>query len=140
MTKKYTAQDFANARFAEHEDGDFASRLYPEDADPWFGTEERTYTDQHMAGGGGWVPVPRKPTITESDYSDISGWARNYLHRGHEGREVLARCGITIVPDPEPTDAKKLAKLIGGAINSSAWHDEHALAEYLTDNGVKVED
>lgn len=44
-------------------------------------------------------------TITESDYSDITEWARNFPFRGWEGRTVLAGAGITIVPDSEPTNA-----------------------------------
>lgn len=87
---------------------------------------------------GGWVPVPTKPTLT----AGAAGRHSYLLGPDVETPRVidyLEALGIEVIPDPEPTNTEKLAKLIGGAINSSAWHDEHALAEYLTDNGVKVE-
>ena len=63
---KYTADDFANARFAEHPDGRIAARLETEEARPWESVRDFD-TDEGMAGDG-WVPVPTKPTITESRY------------------------------------------------------------------------
>ena len=35
MTQKFSAADFANAKFAEHEDGRIAARLETEEARPW---------------------------------------------------------------------------------------------------------
>src|SRR5699024_12509713 len=70
MTKRYTAADFANAKFAEHPSGSKAVRSgYP--LPPWLidssGAPFVWQEDQEMADEG-WVPVPTKPTITESRY------------------------------------------------------------------------
>ena len=47
-------------------------------------------------------------TITESEYSTVVEWAKSYALNGWKGRTVLAEVGITVVPDPEPTNAEKL--------------------------------
>ena len=83
-------------------------------------------------------------TITEGDYSDIAEWARNYSNRGWEGRTVLAGAGITIVPDPdpEPTNAERLAELIreiGYDIrHKGRLSGSNALALDLDSRGVRV--
>ena len=50
-------------------------------------------------------------TITESEYSTVVEWAKSYALNGWKGRTVLAEVGITVVPDPEPTNAEKLEQL-----------------------------
>lgn len=87
-------------------------------------------------------------TITESDYSDIAEWARNYSNRGWEGRTVLAGVGISIVPDPdpdpdpEPTNAESISKLLAefAELNASCGGEQgdHDLAEFLNARGVKA--
>lgn len=74
-------------------------------------------------------------TISESDYSDIAEWARNYSNRGWEGRTVLAGAGITIVPDPEPTNAEQIIDLMGLA---PANLNRRELAKWLDARGVKA--
>lgn len=77
-------------------------------------------------------------TITESDYSDITEWARNFFSRGWEGRTVLAEKGITIVPDPvpEPTNLQRLSRAIRD------WEEgrgeDRILARHLDALGVRV--
>lgn len=110
---KYTAADFAAAEFAKRPNGDMAARLDPEDTLPWRVVNGRGlwswFNDYDMAEEG-WVPVPSspaKPAMTESEISKAFGpeyvaWARM----------CLARIGITVVPDPEPTNAEKLEKAL----------------------------
>ena len=50
-------------------------------------------------------------TITESEYSTVVEWAKTYALNGWKGRTVLAEVGITVIPDPEPTNAEKLEQL-----------------------------
>lgn len=74
-------------------------------------------------------------TITESEYSDIAEWARNFFSRGWEGRTVLAGAGITIVPDPEPTNAEKWIKFCSSkmGLDLDPWQ-----ANVLDKAGVKA--
>ena len=62
MTQKFSAADFANAKFAEHEDGRVISRCNPASKYAWE-NNRGDLTDAEMADEG-WVPVPTKPTIT----------------------------------------------------------------------------
>lgn len=105
-------------------------------ADILFGIE---YALRFLDDNPGQVPGR---TITESDYSDITEWARDYIDRGWEGRTVLADAGITIVPDPEPTNAELLAELIR-EIGYDIRHNgrlsgSNALALDLDSRGVKA--
>ena len=133
---KYTAADFANARFAEHPDGRIAVRfnIYPDF--PWTfnkgaGTDE--YRDVGMARFG-WVPVPTKPQITESQYKLALDEDRDpqYVHGFTDAMHLL---GGEVIPDPEPTNKERLAQLIGGGHESNK-HYADGLAEYLDDMGV----
>ena len=63
MTKKYTAADFANARFAEHPDGRLATRDSGSLSNPWRATGDGFASDASVSTFG-WVPVPTKPTLT----------------------------------------------------------------------------
>lgn len=84
-------------------------------------------------------------TITESDYSDITEWARNFPFRGWEGRTVLAGAGITIVPDSEPTNVdlieRKLRELReepGEWMTCATDSDICGFARVLDAKGVKA--
>ena len=144
MTKKYTAADFANAKFAEHPDGRLATRDSGNLSNPWRATGDGFASDASMSTFG-WVPVPTKPTITETEYSDyVDGLGLGELTL----EEILADFGIEVIPDPEPTNTDRLEKLIISApgnfegvkailkrpANVRAW------AEYLNDNNVYVKD
>ena len=120
--KKYTAEDFAVAEFAKRPNGGMAARLDPEDTLPWRVVNGRGlwswFNDYDMAEEG-WVPVPSppaKPAITEADITD----ALTGVDAGFEGvvRDTLVAClealGIPIVPAPKPTNADRLAEVLGG--------------------------
>lgn len=49
--------------------------------------------------------------------------------------DFLEAIGITVVPDPEPTNKERLAQLIGGGIRANKQYAD-GLAEYLDDMGV----
>lgn len=129
---KYTAEDFANARFAEHEEGAFAARIEG-DAWPWADSNLRSHTDAEMAHAG-WVPVPTKPTITKSQRAKVhaawgipesGAWLRGFYYAG--GR---------VIPDPEPTNTEKLESLLSTYTGFGLDSTFGKLAEYLNDNGV----
>ena len=141
MTNRYTAADFANAKFAEHPDGRIAVRFQTEEARPWESVRD-FHTDEGMAADG-WVPVPTKPTLTESSIKKMVGdYAVDEFAAGFAGGFRYA--GGEIIPDPEPTNTDRLEKLIISApgnfegveailkrpANVRAW------AEYLNDHGV----
>ena len=129
---KYTAADFANAKFAEHPDGRIAARLETEEARPWESVRD-FHADEGMAGDG-WVPVPTKPTLTESQYKLALDEDRDpqYVHGFTDAMHLL---GAEVIPDPEPTNKERLAQLIGGGHESNK-HYADGLAEYLDDMGV----
>ena len=128
----HTADDFANAKFAEHPDGRIAAKLYEDiDALDWFDSNEYAHTDAALAHAG-WVPVPTKPTITESQFAELS---KDLKNRTTILACALERAGIAIAPDPEPTNKERLAQLIGGGIKANKQYAD-GLAEYLDDMGV----
>lgn len=101
--KKHTAEDFENARFAEHEDGRLAVRNCLHPVLPWE-CNDTYHNDGYMAANG-WSPVPAKSIVTESEFYDAWNSRLSYL-------ETLTEVfGITVVPDPEPTNAEKLERL-----------------------------
>ena len=133
MTQKFSAADFANARFAEHPDGRIAARLETEEARPW---ESVRYfdTDEGMAGDG-WVPVPKKPTLTESSIKKMVGdYAVDEFAAGFAGGFRYA--GGEIIPDPEPTDEELLAGIIRGIDDWQSITSPELLAKYLNTAGV----
>ena len=142
MTKRYTAEDFANAKFAEHENGRTAMKS--SGCTRWdvkfLEGHVSTRDDFHMASFG-WVPVPTKPTITESQFAraasgvwgdegsgptDSNGYARGFLFR----------LGINVIPDPEPTDEELLAGIIRGIDDWQSITSPELLAKYLNTAGV----
>ena len=134
---KYTADDFANARFAEHPSGRIAARLYEGDALDWFDSNEHAHTDAALARDG-WVPVPTKPTITEliAAFNELSKDLKNRT-------DILAceleRAGIAIIPDPEPTDEELLAGIIRNIDDWQSITSPELLAKYLNTAGVTVD-
>lgn len=103
---KYTENDFKNARFATHPDGRFAARVDPADSIPWAVSEHDADSgwrnDEEMVEGG-WVPGL---VATETELINAAT-IRGYDEVGPDTRAVMARLGLTIIPDPEPTNADK---------------------------------
>ena len=133
MTKKYTAADFANARFAEHPDGRLATRDSGSLSNPWRSTGDGFASDASMSTFG-WVPVPTKPTLTESEFEDIkTGWGKIASRAWLQG---FARAGGEIIPDPEPTDEELLAGIIRNIDDWQSITSPELLAKYLNTAGV----
>ena len=136
MTERYTADDFANAKFAEHEDGGLATRT-GEGYYTWEVGGVPLATDKIMAHKG-WVPVPTKPTITEliAAFNELSKDLKNRT-------DILAceleRAGIAIIPDPEPTDEELLAGIIRNIDDWQSITSPELLAKYLNTAGVTVD-
>lgn len=141
---KYTAADFANAKFAEHEDGRAIAVRWTHD----YGSEPDDYwvyerplnnrfskeaTHQEMADMGGWVPVPTKPQITESQMVKVYGAA---VEEMAVFQYALESVGIAIVPDPEPTDEELLAGIIRNIDDWQSITSPELLAKYLNTAGV----
>ena len=144
---KYTAADFANAKFAEHPNPDavdarYAARMNTDPTYPWLLDGVPGNTDEAMSRTG-WVPVPTKPTITESQFAravagvwgdegsgptDSNGFARGFLFR----------LGINVIPDPEPTDEELLAGIIRNIDDWQSITSPELLAKYLNTAGVTV--
>ena len=143
----YTAADFANAMFAEHPnpecvDARFAARMNQSTAYPWLLDGVPGNSDAAMAERG-WVPVPTKPTITESQYRLALDEDRDpqYVYGFTAAMRLF---GGEVIPDPEPTNTDRLEELIISArvsfegvetvlkrpANARAW------AEYLDEQGV----
>ena len=132
---KYTAAGFANARFAEHEDGRLAARHYPGNCRPWESACD-FYSDLDMCAKG-WVPAPTKPTITESDYRSFTRFGNSHYQAGFN--DALTEFGIAVVPDPEPTDEELLAGIIRNIDDWQSITSPELLAKYLNTAGVTVD-
>jgi hypothetical protein len=145
MTQKFSAADFANARFAEHESGQAIAIRWTKD----YGSEPDDHwvyerplnnrfsleaTHQEMSDMGGWVPVPTKPTITQSRFDGEFDpqWRWNVV----EIQQKLEKLGIEIIPDPEPTDEELLAGIIRGIDDWQSITSPELLAKYLNTAGV----
>ena len=142
MTKRYTAADFANAKFAEHPSGSKAVRSgYP--LPPWLidssGAPFVWQEDQEMADEG-WVPVIPARTIHDRDVealcTDKASYERDdYLDGFIRG---FQQAGGTILDDPEPTDEELLAGIIRNIDDWQAITSPELLAKYLNTAGVTV--
>ena len=130
MTRKFSPADFANAKFAEHPDGRLSHKTPNE---RWAMPNDMRVPDLVMARDG-WVPVPTKPTITESQYKLALDEDRHpqYVYGFTAAMHLF---GGEVIPDPEPTNKERLAQLIGGGHESNK-HYADGLAEYLDDMGV----
>ena len=131
---KYTAADFANARFAEHPDGRLATRDSGSLSNPWRATGDGFASDASMSTFG-WVPVPTKPTITESEFKVAlkDSFGNIYYYAAKKFAEQL---GIEVTPDPEPTDEELLAGIIRGIDDWQSITSPELLAKYLNTAGV----
>ena len=130
---KYTARDFANAKFAEHERGEFAARVCADDCDtPWASSVDEYFKDEEMVLDE-WVPVPTKPTITESRLRELTELDRT---RCLSVRGLLQAYGVEVIPDPEPTDEELLAGIIRGIDDWQSITSPELLAKYLNTAGV----
>ena len=142
MTKRYTAADFANAKFAEHPSGSKAVRSgYP--LPPWLidssGAPFVWQEDQEMADEG-WVPVIPARTIHDRDVealcTDKASYERDdYLDGFIRG---FQQAGGTILDDPEPTDEELLAGIIRNIDDWQSITSPELLAKYLNTAGVTV--
>ena len=143
MTKRYTAEDFANAKFAEHENGRTAMKS--SGCTRWdvkfLEGHVSTRDDFHMASFG-WIPVPTKPTIefTESEVEAIGRDAINYFKPGGTwadwARAVFMSADFPVIPDPEPTDEELLAGIIRNIDDWQSITSPELLAKYLNTAGV----
>ena len=134
MTRTYSAADFANARFAEHERREFAARICADDCDvSWASSADEYFTDEEMVLDG-WVPVPTKPQMTESEYERILAGVNEDYATGYI--DAVNTFGIEIIPDPEPTDEELLAGIIRGIDDWQSITSPELLAKYLNTAGV----
>jgi hypothetical protein len=134
---KYTANDFANARFAEHPDGRLAHRVNRPDGGSWAiedlnGNRDRV-NENYMARKG-WVPVPTKHTITRSRYQILMRYENAHYQGGFN--DALTEFGIEMVDDPEPTDEELLAGIIRNIDDWQSITSPELLAKYLNTAGV----
>ena len=133
---KYTADDFANAKFAEHENGRTAMKS--SGCTRWdvkfLEGHVSTRDDFHMASFG-WVPVPTKPTITESEYRLALDETRDPQYV-YGFTDAMDKMGAEVIPDPEPTDEELLAGIIRGIDDWQSITSPELLAKYLNTAGV----
>ena len=133
---KYTANDFANARFAEHPDGRNAHRINHPDGWSWAiedlnGNRDRVNENYMMRLG--WVPVPTKPTITESETAtEERRYGTDYWLGFRRGFE---RAGGEVIPDPEPTNTERLTEMYKDW-SCLANPESETFPEYLDRHGV----
>ncbi len=139
MTKRFTASDFANARFAEHPDGRTARTVKSKTSNRWSLDGVFLYPDDYMSRKG-WVPVPSKPTITESDYQELMD--STSVPYGVGFTDGFHRAGGEVIPDPEPSNTDRLEKLLRESgfefFTSGHRADARELAEWLNSDCVKA--
>ena len=146
MTEKtYTAADFAAAKFAEKDD--YVGMRDEQDAgQPWTikrigGAYQSRCTDAEMANRL-WTPVPARPTITESELRETIMGGSGFADAIRDGVTAsLSRLGIEVVPDPVPSNAERLAKMLRQAWDrttpfESPTAQAEGLAVWLDDRGV----
>ena len=138
MTKRYTAADFESARFAEHPETDALAVKRTTGPYEWTTFDDDGYTGwlttATMLKVDGWVPVPTKPTITDSEVGEIAeeesdDWLLGFIS-GFE------KAGGEVVPDPEPTNTELLAGIIRGIDDWQSITSPELLAKYLNTAGV----
>ena len=135
MTKRYTVADFANAKFAEHEDGRTAMK--PSGHTRWdvksLDGRRSVRGNYHMASFG-LVPVPTKPQMTESEYERVLAGVNEDYATGYI--DAVNTFGIEVIPDPEPTDEELLAGIIRNIDDWQSITSPELLAKYLNTAGV----
>lgn len=138
MISKYTKEDLANAKFAEHPDGRIAMRS--ESGEQWIvqirGNGSCVSRDDFHMASFGWVPVPSKRTISRSRFIDIAGEA--YRRGDFDAEELVRLLGITIVPDPDPTNAEKIEAILADLDGAGFMTDPVLLSRHLDEHGVKA--
>ena len=72
-------------------------------------------------------------TITESQIAEAFGDEYHYW-----AKRRLSRIGITVVPDPEPTNAEKLEALYDQWLESDAPACRVSFHQFMDDAGVKA--
>ena len=135
MTRTYSAADFANARFAEHEDGRTAMK--PSGHTGWdvkFLDGRRSVRGNYHMASFGWVPVPTKPQMTESEYERVLAGVNEDYATGYI--DAVNTFGIEVIPDPEPTNTELLAGIIRGIDDWQSITSPELLAKYLNTAGV----
>ena len=135
---KYTAEDFKNARFATRHDGRFAARVDQGDtALNWVVNEHSGYgwrTDAEMAEND-WKPVSVSRRITDSEVKErLKDEGIAYMAIFNK---ALRWAGVKIHPDPEPTNAEKLDKIMEEWPGRATASDP-TFGEYLHNRGVKA--
>ena len=137
MTKRYTVADFANAKFAEHEDGRTAMK--PSGHTRWdvksLDGRRSVRGNYHMASSG-WVPVPTKPQMTESEYERVLAGVNEDYATGYI--DAVNTFGIEVIPDPEPTNTELLAGIIRNIDDWQSITSPELLAKYLNTAGATV--
>lgn len=129
MTRKYTADDFANARFAEHPDGELAYRRPGVGNRRWENSTGGRMGDSRMAEAG-WVPVPTDHTITDSEVGAIADhktddWLDGFM-AGYE------KAGGTIL---EETTRERVARLVNEIVDG---HGIVPVGEKVADRLISV--
>ena len=139
MTRKYTAADFENAKFAEHPETDALAVKRATGPYEWTTFDDDGYTGwlttATMLKVDGWVPVPTKPQITESRFTELVDVC-SFAFSPASYREFCRLAGIEIIPDPEPADEELLAGIIRGIDDWQSITSPELLAKYLNTAGV----
>ena len=133
---KYTAEDFANAKFAEHQnpecvDARFAARMNADPTYPWLLDGVPGNTDEAMSRTG-WVPVPTKPTITESELEEACGTryeSDDFFMGFIRGFE---KAGGTVL---EETTRERVARLVNEIISN---HEPASIGEKVADRLISL--
>ena len=109
---KYTAEDFARAELARHEDGILAARTDPGATHPWAAGSEWA-SDAEMAADPGWSIVRDAESLTAREHLD-SAWAK-----AHETDVIPAGVGCitkwgdgAFSADPSGFTRDRLAKFL----------------------------
>lgn len=133
---KYTAEDFANAAFAELPK--YGIRAHKSAGNSFWKCDGITRTTDEEMADAGWVPAPDQVpgrTITESELREYVEEIWDYVD--HEGvKELAGWCGANVIPDPKPTNAESIGYLID-AYRSISF-PTMALSDYLDKAGVKA--
>ena len=119
---KYTADDFANAKFAEHPDGGYGHRV---GRNKWRLSEAASEFSAGQLAINGWVPVQTKPQITESQMVKVYGAA---VEEMAVFQYALESVGIEVIPDPEPTNKEKWVTFLRKVNPDSIMIDDYAEA------------
>ena len=121
---KYTADDFANARFAEHPDGGCGHRV---GGNKWRLSASASEFSAGQLAIDGWVPVPTKPAITESQYRLALDEDRDpqYVYGFTAAMRLF---GGEVIPDPEPTNKEKWVAFLLKVNPDSIMIDDYAEA------------